>query len=465
MTYSRVAATRDYDAIVVGAGSAGGASALALARTGKRVLLLEQRPLGEAGARWVNALPPWMYDAASIDRPRSPELRHSARFLIHAGDSKKRICIDPAPTRQIDVRKLCTRLQDLARAAGVEIRGSSRLLGERIDRSGRLTHLSVQHADGDFEASARLFVDASGLNASLRRRVARLARDTPKVETLDLCTAAQYVHHIHDPEGARRFMHRNDLRAGDTLCTIGAYGGFSTANLAVEPEQGEAEILTGSIADGVHLNGPQIVEAMLKANPWIGDRIFGGAGAIPIRRPYDRLAGAGVALVGNSACQVFPAHGSGTGISMIAARVLARAVAKFRDPGSEEALWAYQAQFHRQWGGLLAFYDLVRRHSQTLSKAALTELFDAGILTPASQRAALDQRVPRPSVSEVLRMFPGLGRRGARALELARALGPGPAVWLHHANYPAEISESRLRAWSRRGAWLRGDRPDLFELS
>jgi flavin-dependent dehydrogenase len=48
---------RSFDAVVVGAGTAGSAFALFLALAGLRVALVESRPLGEAGAHWVNGVP------------------------------------------------------------------------------------------------------------------------------------------------------------------------------------------------------------------------------------------------------------------------------------------------------------------------------------------------------------------------------------------------------------------------
>ena len=61
--------------------------------------------------------------------------------------------------------------------------------------------------------------------------------------------------------------------------------------------------------------------------PWLGESISGGSGVIPLRRPYARFTAPGLALVGDAACQVFPAHGSGIGMGLIAGRMLADAVA------------------------------------------------------------------------------------------------------------------------------------------
>jgi flavin-dependent dehydrogenase len=453
-----------YDALILGAGTAGTAAALSLARIGKRVIVVESRALDDAGARWVNGVPLWMFDSASVDRPRKPELREGGRFLVQAHGGKERIVIDPSPAQPVDIRHLGARLRDLAGEAGVSFVDHCAIKEHGLDHGGRLRSLLFERRGESFECEATLFVDASGLNAALRRRVPRLSVDTPRVEPYDLCSAAQYVMEVRAPAAAAAFLASEKLEAGDTLCTLGEDGGFSTANISVEPEAGEAELLTGSIANGEHASGERIVSRLCARYPWLGERRFGGAGAIPLRRPYDRLGAAGLALVGNAACQVFPAHGSGTGIGMIAGRLLARAVATHADIGSDSALWAYQALFHRRYGGLLAFYDLVRRHAQSLDASAIAGLLRDRLINRQSQYAALDQRIPSPAGRELIAMLPGLGRRAREAIGLARALGPGPTLVAHYARYPERPDELSLRRWSRRGAWLRGDRADLSAL-
>ena len=52
----------DVDVLVVGAGSAGSAVALALAGDGRRVMLVDKLERGTTGARWVNAIHRWCFE-------------------------------------------------------------------------------------------------------------------------------------------------------------------------------------------------------------------------------------------------------------------------------------------------------------------------------------------------------------------------------------------------------------------
>ena len=87
----------------------------------------------------------------------------------------------------------------------------------------------------------------------------------------------------------------------------------------------------------------------------IGPRVFGGSGAIPLRRTHDRLAGDRVALLGDAACQVFPAHGSGVAAGLLAARLLADTLAAGGPIGDYAVAW------QRRHGGVSAFFDDFRR--------------------------------------------------------------------------------------------------------
>src|SRR5690606_36395120 len=121
--------------------------------------------------------------------------------------------------------------------------------------------------------------------------------------------------------------------------------GFSTVAVAVDADLDLVGVLVGCLANGRYGTGPRMVEDLRRAESWIGDRISGGFGVIPLRRPYARFTAPGLALVGDSACQTFPAHGSGIGLGLIAGRLLAEAVEGAADPGAEVVLWRYQAAF------------------------------------------------------------------------------------------------------------------------
>lgn len=450
-----------HEVVVVGAGTAGAAAARALALAGRRVALVDARPLDRAGARWVNGVPPWMFDAAGVPRPAPPERRADAgAFALHGLSGRRYLSVDPAPVWGVDMRALVARLQADAVAAGAEVFAEARVEHLRLEGE-RPVALTLRQGDHPLELSAPLFVDASGMKGVLRRRVPALHRDCPPVPRAHTCSAAQGVHAIADRAGAEQFLARHDARPGDVVCRVGISGGYSIDNLRVEPDFSEVEILTGAIAQPEYLSGPDILRNVRSREPWIGAHHFGGAGAVPLRRPYDRLGASGLALIGDAACQVFPAHGSGIGIGLIAARVLADAVAGAADPGAAEAIAAYRTTFQRQWGALLAAYDLFRRLSQSLDGPTAEALLAAGLVTHANYRAGMDQRLPAPTPGELLTTLRAAARAPRLAARLAPVLARMPAVVALYRRHPAGDDRVALRRWSRAAATLFGETPDL----
>ncbi len=456
----------ELDCVVVGAGTAGSAAAYHLARAGFRVALLEARALDAAGARWVNGVPLWMFDRAGIAKPRHPERRGNGNpFILQGKNGEGRIKLAESPVWNVDTRLLVARLQDLARKSGVTLFEHVRI--QHLDlENDRPVSLNVEAQTPEGTPAkicfrARLFVDATGLSGAVRHLVPEISRHTPPVPRSHLCLAAQEVLTVKDPAGARAFLEKNSLRPGESLSFTGLSGGFSALMVTLSKNLEEVELLAGAIAEGPHLKGPELLKKTREENPWIGETLFGGTGQIPLRRPYDRLAAPGIALVGDAACQVFPAHGSGTGIGMVAARILAESLQGKPDPGSFEATWAYQSAFQREYGGLLASYDVFRRLSQSLSEGEVESLLASGLLTENGCRAGLVEEMPRLSPPDLLATLRGAVVAPRLALRLLPALARMPLVASRYRRYPQEPDLGRLKSWSRSVARLFGEKPDV----
>lgn len=211
-------------------------------------------------------------------------------------------------------------------------------------------------------------------------------------------------------------------------------------------------ILTGSIPALGHPSGARILAEFVAEQPWIGETLFGGSRTLPLRRPYDAIAGGQVALLGDAACQVFSAHGSGVGIGLIAARMLGDALA--RGAGVER----YAVTFHRRWGGLLAGYDIFRRFSQTMDASNLALLMRAGLLDEEGVRAGLSQRLPALTPSLLVGRLAGAARAPAAASRFLRTLARMGAAEALFRVCP-EAPPARA-AWSRIVGQVIGRPPD-----
>lgn len=418
------------DLLVAGAGTAGAALAGSAAARGLTVLCVDRGPLDAAGASWVNGITREAFQEAGVPAPEGAELRGAGGdFHMLAGWGPERIVVGDSGLLEVDMRRLVARLQDRAREAGATLSGGVTVEG--LDGGAVHTSAGVVRAD--------VIADASGV-AGLNLLGA------PPIPRRDLCAAAQAVHAVADPSGARAFLSEHGAREGDTLCFAGLAGGYSILNVSVHGD--EVSLLTGTIPADGHQSGRALLEGFAAERGWIGARIFGGHRAIPLGRPRDTLARGRVVALGDAARQVFSAHGSGIGPGMVAARTLADALA---DGGRVED---YAVGWMRRHGGLFAAYDVFRRFSQSLSPMRLTRLMRSGLMDAEATAAGMRQRLPTASVGRLVGMPAALRRAGGVSGPLAAAGARMAGLLALYARYPRAAS-SRAR-WSAAVTALHG---------
>ena len=455
-----------FDVVVVGAGSSGAALSLFLAQAGYRVALVEARNLAQAGACWVNGVAPVWFSRAELPVPHAPTLRGGQGRFISA-DLNGRNAVDngPFPLLNIDMRLFTQSFIDQALRAGVTAFDQTQPLDfhfagerpvslsvERQTRSGAVEPLTLK---------AALFVDATGNGAVLRKRVPALARHTPPIGPKDTCAGHMLTCELRDPAKARAYLDEHGLRERDVYTRMGVDGGFSTFMLEIDLHHGVIEFISGTIADGTHASGEELISRFRAEHDFVGEPLFGGGGLFPVHRPYDRFSAPGIACVGLSASQIFPANGSGTGAGLYAARRLAESLKQHSDPGSLDATWRYQADFMRGMGGILGAYDAVRRSSAALSGAEVASLFEAGLMIPENTGYVMRNELLKPSLTEGIKRAPGALRALSPAARFLGGVFKMPLLARLYAHYPQSPSLPALKRWAAWRAFVLGDASDL----
>lgn len=441
------------DIVIIGAGTAGATAACLLAQKGYQIALLERRDRQNAGPCWINDVPPWMFEQAKLNFPEPPEKRIDfAPFVLRNETGKRRVFIKKRPMWGIDMSLMVKRLHQTAEEVGVTF----------IDQC-QITDIAIQNErpvkiffkKNDFigkpqqlSCSASLFVDASGVSQSLMRKVPVLDKMCPKLPPQSYIHASQAVFEIKDRSGANAYLDALNEEAGTFICFPAIEGGYSTLMVRVDPDFDHVDLLTGVVNDGHHGTGEQCIHAFRNRQAWIGGRIFGGSGRIPLNKPYRQFVSPGIAAIGDAACQVFPAHGSGVGSGLLAARMMADAVVQNEDPGSMEALWHYQTNFQKKRGMVHAVYYIFSQMIKTMPAEDVQALVENGLLTKNNVISSLNQQLPIPDSKSVLPMIIGSALSPFIALTFLSQLPKMTLSSLLYSYYPDHHSGLINDSWN-----------------
>lgn len=161
--------TPAYDAIVVGGRLAGAATAMLLARSGRRVLVLDRGRYGSAVLSThafmragVIQLSRW----GLLDEVRDAGTPPIHRTVVRYGDTDEVVEIKPIPhcdALYAPRRGLVDRiLVDAAFRAGADVRFGASVTGLLRDDTGRVTGVTGRDRDGAFSARAPLTIGADG---------------------------------------------------------------------------------------------------------------------------------------------------------------------------------------------------------------------------------------------------------------------------------------------------------------
>ena len=415
--------------------------------------MVEKSPRETLGRTWVNGVEERLFADVGLPRPAAPlRFAERERFIIQAPGGSRLVVHKPA-VAEIDMRHLSTALFAQARLAGAKFRFRTKATRLRV-RDGSVTGVVLRAADGtEEELGARCVVHAAGHRPLPGTAALGDAAPGGEVDPSDFCVALQEVYAISDPAAARRHLLAQHLEPGDSLSRIGVRGGYAISNISIDVEKGEVAFLTGAMLK----QGPQAARQMLDearhALDFVGPRLFGGGGLIPVRRPHDKLIAPGYALLGDAACQVYPAHGSGVATGMRAALLLANTLVgalRSSDPLDEEALWPYAALFMRSRGALCAAAEVTRRFAESLSPADSDALIERGLLEPAMSQAVLACLPFRPPLHRLPALLWRVLGSGEFGWRLLRALRRAAAQERHYRRFPATYSPQEFHYWAER---------------
>jgi 2-polyprenyl-6-methoxyphenol hydroxylase-like FAD-dependent oxidoreductase len=357
---------RGYDVVVVGARAAGAATALLLARAGRRVLVVDRSSYGadtisthglmRAG---VLQLQRWgLLD--SVIAAGTPAIRRTT--VSYGSDSDVVITIKPtfgvdalyAPRHTV----LDPILVDAAVAAGAEIRYGITVTDVSREPDGRVTGIVGHDVDGGVVAfGAAIVVGADGVRSTIARRV-----DAPIERVGTGATGIVYG-----------YWSGLETEGYEWVYTPRAVAGVIPTN------DGQTCIFAGGKPARIGRGGIEVLRELLEqASPALACRLAGATAPRAVRR-FDgppgllrRCWGPGWALVGDAGYWTDPIGNHGITDALRDAELLARAIVATDDGGQDraDALAEYQATRDRLSVDLFDNVDSIARYDWTEDEVA-----------------------------------------------------------------------------------------------
>ena len=438
----------EWDLVVAGAGPAGCALAAKVASAGARVLVLEQAKSPGEGRGWIVDVERTAFAAAGVPEPGPDALWPApGRQVMVSSDRASTIDLQRLPVVPVRNDLYVGQLARWAESAGAVMRTGCTAV-EPLIGAGAVT--GVRFLDGDAEEVARSHVaaDCTGMSGVLRRKTPAGWGLDRAVKQSDIVIARREVWSI-DRDAARAAAADGRFQDDVRVDRAGAAGSYSIETCHVDISRSFVDVLVG-VKPVTGLPGTdEHFETLMRGLGFAGERIFGGGAPIPIGRALYSFVGDGLVVLGDSAGQVIPMHGSGTASALIAADHASRAVlgALRRGAYDSAALWSYCRGFQSGRGSVLAYYYVIRRHSESLSVSEIDRMISRGILAASDVRSGL---VPEPfspnPVALGTKLVRGLGELGLLT-GFARAGMTATRMKRHYRRYPDTYSAASLANW------------------
>ena len=327
-----------FDVIVIGAGPAGSRTAAQIARSARRVLLLEKRPRVGHPVRCAEAIGP----RGDIERflPLDDRLVSSPinGFLIVAPDGTRFQREMPGIGFVVDRELFDRRLAEAAVSAGAELRTGHQAMG-LIREGTRIRGVRVKDLarGSEYDERAEITVGADGVE-SLSPRWAGLKRSL-RPDELFSC-AEELIEGIDLPDAFIEFHLGRSFAPGGYAWVFPKGAGKANVGVGVNP---------------LRADGKTAVEYL---NAFIAHRAPGGRrarlviGGCSVARGLNALAADGFVAVGEAANQNNPFSGGGIVNALEAADMAASAIVSALSRGSASAkdLGAYTREWRRTVG-------------------------------------------------------------------------------------------------------------------
>ncbi len=363
---------KNFDVIVVGAGTGGSTAARFVAEKGLKVCLIDRKDKKDIGNKICgDAVGTEIFDFLKINHPKNDEFSCRIKGAkLYSPDQKK--CIDLTDPKQagyiINRLEFGQRLLYEAINSGVDQFLDKTLVLDLLYDNNIVNGVKVKLNNGEkVELHSNILIDASGFYSPLRKKVRgnMIEREISKEDSI-LCYREIVKFSPHDlkikyPDYITIILNQDKAPGGYIWY-------FPKNESSVNIGLGAYMSLKGKVKSLYRQN---VFNEFIKTSTY--EIVSSGGGVVPVRRPLWSCVDDGIMFIGDAACQVNPLHGGGIDPSMrggfYAAKTAVDALEK--EDFSIRALWGYNYNVMTSYGAEFASLDLLRMTLQVLSNEEL----------------------------------------------------------------------------------------------
>lgn len=348
-----------FDAIIVGAGTAGCLAAKTMAESGLNVCMVENKPREQIGEKICgDALGEHHLKTLGLEKPTGGELEAKIDGIkIFSPDEKTVFTIaDKDFIGYILNRRLFGQwLLNKATEKGAILKDRMNFR-EPIIEKGAVVGISAKSMqNGEVtELRSKVVVDASGFFGVVRKQL-------PAEMGIDRDIANE------DVEACYREIRQLKQETENTkFCEIYLNQKASPGGYVWIFPKGGARVNVG-IGTCMRPNYPdpkqQLYDTTFSKPIFNGSLVLtGGSWFDPVRRPIDNMVSNGIVLVGDAASLVNPIHGGGIGPSMLSGYFAGKQIVEALNKGepTKEALWGYNKKYIDTYGKKQGTLDIFK---------------------------------------------------------------------------------------------------------
>lgn len=350
-----------YDAIVVGAGTAGCLAAKTIAEAGLKVCIVELKKREDIGEKTCgDALGEHHFKTIGLEKPQDGELEKRIEGIkIYSPNLETVFTIAHEDfTGYLLNRRLFGQwlLRKAVDKSGAVLMDSTQCLEPILERHSVAGIVFRDLKTGkNTRLESKVVVDASGFMGVVRRKL-------PKEFGIDNQIANE------DVEACYREIRQLRQEAKDTEhCEIYLNQSVTPGGYTwIFPKSGaRVNVGVGICMQGDFPNPKKQLYGHVLTRPLFEGSLLltGGAWYDPTRRPLDNMVGNGIVVIGDAACLVNPIHGGGIGPSMLSGHLAGKAILEaFEKYGSvnKEHLWTLNTWYNELYGTKQASLDIFR---------------------------------------------------------------------------------------------------------